>query len=265
MGQPSQRELFYGDTETRINTQFLRSARISKPTDGKINEYPFTLPILSNVESISFHPSVTYLVGENGSGKSTLIEAIAIAAGFNPEGGSKHLRFSTAESHSCLSQYLRLIRGAKRPRDGYFLRAESFYNVASEIDKLDAVEALAPPINVAYGGASLHTRSHGEAFWTLFHKRFGPNGLYILDEPESALSPNRQLAFLARLHELVQANCQFLIATHSPILMAYPDAKILQVHEGTLRETNYEETDNVQITRNFLNHRQKSLDILLGD
>jgi len=200
---------------------------------------------------------VTFLVGENGSGKSTLIEALAMAWGFNAEGGSTNVNFSTRASHSPLSQYIRRIRGALRPIDGYFLRAESFFNVASYIEKIGVS---------GYGGTPLHEQSHGEAFFALFDNRFRGDGLYILDEPEAALSPQRQLAFLRILHQLGGDKVsQFIIATHSPILLGYPDAWIYQASERGLERVDYEDTEHFQVTRNFLNRRQVFLDVLLAE
>ncbi len=164
--------------------------------------YPFALPAVSKLKTIPLDRPVTFLVGENGSGKSTLLEAIAVAAGFNPEGGSRNFNFATRESHSLLAEYLTLVRTAKRPRDGYFLRAESLFTVATEIERLDEDGSGASIIS-AYGGRSLHEQSHGEAFLAVMLRRFGGNGLYILDEPEAALSTTRQMAMLVRLRDLV--------------------------------------------------------------
>ncbi|GGL38709.1 AAA family ATPase [Caulobacter rhizosphaerae] len=218
--------------------------------------YPFNLPVVRDLDRLAFHPRVTFLVGENGSGKSTLIEALAMAWGFNPEGGSTNVNFSTRASHSSLSRYIRRVRGALRPIDGYFLRAESFFNVASYVEEIGVS---------GYGDTPLHEQSHGEAFFALFDNRFRGDGLYILDEPEAALSPQRQLSFLARLHELVLARSQFIIATHSPILLGYPDAWIYQASERGLDRVDYEDTEHFQVTRNFLNRRQTFLDVLLAD
>jgi predicted ATPase len=205
---------------------------------------------------------VTFLVGENGSGKSTLIEALAVAWGFNPEGGSKNFRFGTRPSHSGLHAFVRPVRSTKRARDGFFLRAESYFNVGSYIEGLDA-GAGGPGIIGAYGGVSLHEQSHGESFTALLEHRFKGGGLYILDEPEAALSPNRQLGFLSRLHELVEQKSQFIIATHSPIILGYPDAWIYQTSPQGLERVAYEDCEHYQVTRNFLNRRQVFLDVLL--
>jgi predicted ATPase len=219
--------------------------------------YPFNLPVVRSLHELVFHPKVTFLVGENGSGKSTLIEALAIAWGFNAEGGSKHLQFGTRPSHSPLHQFIRPVRSAKRARDGFFLRAESYFNVGTKLENLGG------PLD-AYGGP-IHDQSHGEAFMALLDHRFGGTGLYILDEPEAALSPNRQLSFLSRLHELVGQKSQFIIATHSPIILSYPDAWIYQTTAQGLERVEYEDTDHFQVTRNFLNRRETFLDILLSD
>ena len=218
------------------------------------DDYPFCVPVVRMLESIELHPRMTFLVGENGSGKSTLLEAIAVALELNAEGGSRNFGFSTRESHSSLHEYLRIGKGV-RPRDAYFLRAESWFNVATQIDDLGVARS--------YGGRSLHEQSHGESFMALLNKRFGGDGLYLLDEPEAALSPARQIEALQRLHELVRQGSQFIIATHSPILMAYPDAAILQCTAAGLRPVAYEDTEHFRITRDFLLHRDKVFDILL--
>lgn len=200
------------------------------------NEYPFNLPVVNFLEKIDFHKNVTFLVGENGTGKSTLMEAIALNYGFNPEGGSKNFNFSTKNSHSLLGKHIRLAKGTKKPKDGFFLRAETFYNVASNIDDLGVTNF--------YGGDSLHKQSHGESFFSLFiHRLFG-NGLYLFDEPEASLSIQKQLAFLVRLHELVKQNSQFIIATHSPIILSYPNAKIIQISKNGFEEISYKKTES---------------------
>jgi len=219
-------------------------------------EYPYCLPVCRNMKDLVFHPSVTFLVGENGTGKSTLLEAIAVAMGFNAEGGSRNFRFSTRVSHSPLHEALTVQRGLKRPRDGFFLRAESFYNVATEVDHLGAQ---------GYGEKSLHELSHGESFMALVMERFFGNGLYILDEPEVALSPNRQLALLARMHDLVRDASQFIIATHSPILMAYPNAIIYSLENETIQKIDYTDTEHFVVTKQFLNNHEEVLDALLRE
>ena len=227
------------------------------------NRYPFNLNAVKALEKLTLHPKVTYLVGENGSGKSTLLEAVAIAYGFNPEGGGKNFNFSTEDSHSELSRHIRLVKGIKLPKTGYFLRAESFYNVASNIDKLDREGGFGPPIIDSYGGKSLHRQSHGESFMSLLIHRFSGHGIYILDEPEAALSPTRQLSMLSRIHQLVEEGAQFIIATHSPIIMSYPDAVIYNVDDN-LQAIAYEDTEHYQTMFNFMTCRDQLLNRLLG-
>jgi predicted ATPase len=218
---------------------------------------------VSQLEELELHPAVTFFVGENGSGKSTLLEAIAVAWGFNPEGGTKNFRFQTRASHSSLHEYLRLIKPPRRARDGFFLRAESMFNVASEIEALDEDPFGGPPVIDSYGHLSLHEQSHGESIMSTMMNRFGGDGLYILDEPEAALSPSRQLVMLGRLHELVQKRSQFLIATHSPMLMAYPNAWIYQISADGIERVKLEDTEHYLIARRFLNDPHQQLAKLL--
>ena len=238
------------DAEHYVTEVRLRRERVASP-----DTYPYSLPVLANFASLELHPAVTFLVGENGSGKSTLLEAIATAWGFNPEGGTRNFRFATFDSHSPLHEHLLLVKSPRRPKDGFFLRAESFYNVASEVDALG--------VSHAYGGRSLHAQSHGEAFFALMTHRFGGHGFYLLDEPEAALSPARQLAMLSRMHELVKQRSQFIIATHSPILLSYPDAWIYQAGDDGLTRVRYEDTEHYELTRSFLNNPQGFLRNLL--
>lgn len=238
--------------------------KLLKEKVDSFNIHPFNLDIVRNLDIINFHPKVTFFIGENGSGKSTLMEAIATAWGFNPEGGTKNFNFSTMASHSPLHQYIRLIKSFRRPLDGFFLRAETFYNFASNIEKLDEEPGFGPPIKNSYGGKSLHHQSHGESFFSLINHRFGGKGVYILDEPEAALSPARQMAMLARIHELVQDESQFIIATHSPIILAYPDALIYEVTGDTLKAISYEDSDIYITTKHFLNNHQIYLKRLLA-
>jgi predicted ATPase len=249
---------------------FLRSVTLDRASIEERGAYPFALPAFANLDRLDLHPRVTFIIGENGSGKSTLVEALAVVSGFNPEGGSRNFNFSTFDSHSALARHLKPVRGTRRLRDGYFLRAESYYNVASNIEQLDAEANRSPyqsstPIIDSYGGVSLHEQSHGESFFALFLNRLGGEGLYLFDEPEAALSPTRQLAFIARLHQLVERDSQFIIATHSPIIMGYPDARILQLSDDGIREVQYEETEHYSITRDFLEHRESMLRILMAD
>jgi len=224
--------------------------------------YPFSIPAIQELHELTLHPQVTLFAGENGSGKSTLVEAIAVAAGFNPEGGSRSVNVSTRASHSELHQHLRLVRGTRRPRTGFFLRAESFFNVATYIEDL---ERRYPGIAPAYGDVPLHERSHGESFIALVQHRFGPKGLYILDEPEAALSLRGNLALMRRMHDLVAEGSQFIVSTHSPILLGYPDAKIYVLSGEGITETAYEKTEVVELTRSFLDGREQFLHHLFQD
>lgn len=226
-----------------------------KPNAGAdLKSYPFNIPAVMQLEQIRFHADVTFFVGENGAGKSTVLEAIALALGYSPEGGTRNVQLETTRSVSDLHESLGLAQSYKKPRDGYFLRAETFFNLATYMDQTGYLGG--------YGGKSLHARSHGEAFLTLLTDKFQGHGLYLLDEPEAALSPNRQLAALAAIHELVQMESQFIIATHSPILLAYPNARIIQFDTNGVREVAYEETDHYFVTRDFLNHYKRRLEQL---
>jgi len=246
-----------------ISSQFVSRVALLRDKVDSFERYPFCLPAVKSLEQIDMHPQVTFFVGENGSGKSTLLEAIAVSLGFNAEGGSKNFNFSTRRSHSELHGYLRIAKGIRRPRTGFFLRAESFFNVATEIENLDAEPSFGPPVIGSYGGRSLHEQSHGESFLALMTERFGGQGLYILDEPEAALSPQRQLAVLSRLHDLVLDDSQFIIATHSPILMAYPQARIYQCGADGITQVAYEDTEHYQVTRDFLANPARMLDRLM--
>ncbi|TWI64270.1 putative ATPase [Pseudoduganella lurida] len=242
-----------------LKPTFAISAALRRAAVPDFDRYPFSLPAVQHLDVLTFHPNVTFIVGENGSGKSTLLEALAVALGYNAEGGGRNFNFGTRASHSVLHEYLRISRGYRRPRDGYFLRAESFFNLATNLDE------MGPGALNSYGGTSLHEQSHGESFMALLTHRFGGNGLYILDEPEAALSPQRQLAALARIHQLVRAGSQFIIATHSPILTAYPDARIYACLPDGLRRTDYTDTEPYQVMHDFLQDPQRALEALLGE
>ncbi|MEZ0325624.1 MAG: AAA family ATPase [Fimbriimonas sp.] len=241
---------------------FVNAVLLQRDRVPSFDVHPFSVPSIRYLSELELHPSVTYIVGENGTGKSTLVEAIAVAAGFNAEGGSKNFNFSTMASHSELAEFLTLRRSADRERNGFFLRAESFYNVASEVKRLH--DEGGPSLLASYGGKSLHDQSHGESFLALIKNRFGPNSLYLLDEPESALSPSRQLALLKLIHECVTKKaCQFIIATHSPILMSYPESTMYLLDENATTTTTWQETEHYQLTKAFLDHPRAFLRHLL--
>lgn len=229
--------------------------------DAPSTGYPFALPVLTALRAagrLRLDSPITFLVGDNGTGKSTIVEAIAVACGFNPEGGTVNFTFATRPTHSALGEHLRLVRGVHKPSTGFFLRAESFYNVATEIENLG--------VQGSYGGRSLHERSHGESFLDVAVHRFGPQGLYLLDEPESALSVHGCLALVRRMVDLVAAGSQFIVATHSPILLACPGAAIWQIDgDGGLNRVEYDEADPVRLTRGFLADPDRYLHHLLRD
>jgi len=241
----------------------LLSIDLKQEKIDSFDEYPLSLNVIKNLQRTLLHPNVTFIVGENGSGKSTLLEALAITQGFNPEGGSVNFTFETRNSHSNLDQYLRVAKTSKQPQTGFFLRAESFFNVATEIEKLDSIPSNGRKIIDSYGGKSLHEQSHGESFFSLMKYRFGSNGLYILDEPEAALSPNRQLSMLTLIHDLVKEGSQFIISTHSPILLSYPNSTIYEITDEGLSKKEYKETQTYEISKRFLDQPEKMLDVLL--
>lgn len=241
-------------------TRFLRSIELLPEFIPDRSKHPFTVPAIRHLERLEFHPQVTFFVGENGSGKSTLLEAIAVAAGFNAEGGTTNFKFATKQEEYPLRSCLRLARGTNRPATGFFLRAESFFNVATEIDR------IGDGILRSYGGKSLHEQSHGESFMALVNHRFGEHGLYLLDEPEAALSPQRQLALLVAIDRLArQEDSQFIIATHSPIVLAYPHAQIFSFSQSAITPVNYEETEHYLLTRDFLMNKDRYLARLLTE
>jgi len=233
---------------------FIREVTLIRDQVADFEAYPFSIPAIRGLHTLKLNPRVTFLVGENGSGKSTLIEAIAVAAGLNAEGGSRNFAFSTRNTESELNQHLRLVRGIRPFRDGFFLRAESFYNAATYLDELERSGGGA---YASYGGKSLHERSHGESFLALLEHRFGRDAFYVLDEPEAALSPLRQLTLLAVMDDLVNKGCQFIVATHSPIIMSFPGATIYLLSENGISEVQYEETEHFSLTRDFLNNRER--------
>lgn len=235
---------------------FLPAFRLERAAVPDFGQYPFNIPAIHSLKRLELHPAVTFFVGENGSGKSTLLEALAIKLRFNAEGGSRNFDFATRETHSDLHKFLQLERQGHFT-DGWFLRAESFYNVATQIENLGA--------SYSYGGQSLHAQSHGEAFLALLTNRLQGDGVYLFDEPEAALSPQRQLSVLTLLHRLVYHRSQLVIATHSPILLAYPHARIYEFGEQGIREIAYTDTEHYRITKDFLNRHERMLEILLEE
>lgn len=240
--------------------------RMSLPEPLPKESYLNALPAVRYLadHGVDFHKQVTFFVGENGSGKSTLIEALAISQGFNPEGGTKNFRFSTENSHSELCDYLRVARGFLYPRDGFFLRAESFYNVASNIDQMDREPGSGNPVIMSYGGVSLHRQSHGESFLALVENRFSGHSLYILDEPEAALSPRGIIRLMQNMDRLAGEDSQFIIATHSPMLITFPDAEIYQIREDGIVSVPFKETSHYRTTVRFLQNPESAIEDILG-
>jgi predicted ATPase len=229
---------------------------------GTAGDYTDELPALRDVERVELHPRVTFLVGENGSGKSTLVEALAVALKLNPEGGTRlqQFAFATRSSHSQLHRRLQVERAPLPPRNAFFLRAESVFNLATAIEQApEPIRALQDVFQ-----RPLHEQSHGESFLDIAINRLGPRGLYLFDEPEAALSVRGQLALLLRMHELVQEHSQFVVATHSPILLGYPDATIYELSDDGLRKIDYDEAPQVELTRAFLDDPERFFHRLLA-
>lgn len=245
---------------------YLQHVAIAGPIPA--SNYLSQLPVVRTLQDqggFTFTRPVTIFVGENGVGKSTLVEAIAVLMGFNPEGGTVNFNFSTRDSHSDLAHYLRVLRAPRRFRDGFFLRAESLYNLASNIDDLDAEGGGGRRIVDSYGGVSLHAQSHGESFLSLVENRFSGKGLYILDEPEAALSPARVLRLMVDMKQLVDDGSQFIISTHSPLIMAFPGANVVELTEDGLASVDYRDTEHWQITQHFLENPEQMLAYLFDN
>lgn len=237
-----------------MNNLFIRGIKIDW---NMINEYSWLRQIeaLKGLESMEFTHPITFFVGENGSGKSTLLEAVAVAYGFNPEGGTKNYNFSTYDSHSELCSAVKLTKGYRRACGGYFLRAESFYNVATKEEEYS---------DLNHPSEKYHEKSHGESFMAIAQKRLNPDGIYIFDEPEAALSPQRQLTLLMEIYNCATAGSQFIIVTHSPILLGIPGAQILTFDDGPVHPCEYEETESWQVMSMFINNRERILKDLIG-
>ena len=221
---------------------FIKEINLERKLIKDFNEYPFNIDFVKNLDKLIIDSPVTFIVGENGTGKSTFIEALAVSCGLNPEGGTQNFMFSTKETHSELYEYLKTNHFQRKCKTKFFLRAESFYNVITEIDNLRVG---------GYGNKSLHLCSHGESFIQLVQNRFTENGLYILDEPEAALSPSRQMSLLYLINQLVKDGSQFIIATHSPILISYRNGKILDLGKN-FKEVKYEDTEIYQTYKMYL-------------
>ena len=238
----------------KMISPFLREIYLKEKPDW--NEYPFSIPCLHKKNlCLKFPNSVTFFVGENGSGKSTVLEAIAIKCGFNPSGGSRNNVYDFRPTESSLANFLRLVWNVKMTQ-GFFLRAESFFNFANHLEQMEEeareIPLMGNPYG-GYGGKSLHKYSHGESFMALFEHRF-QRGIYLLDEPEAALSPQRQIKFLGRLHELTKTgHAQFIIATHSPILLSYPRSTIFSFDGEGITSTDFADTEHFRVTKDFLN------------
>lgn len=261
-GRPRQSRLPLGEeAKPRFaGGAFLSSFSLKRELVPSFDRYPFNIPALCALNRLELHPAVTFFIGENGSGKSTLLEALAVRLDFNAEGGGKDHNFATHTTHSELHEFITVERVfGRRATDGWFLRAESFYNFASEVERVSG------PSYHAYGGRSLHSQSHGESFLALLSNRLQGGGIYLFDEPEAALSPQRQLSVLTLLHRLVYHRSQLVIATHSPILLAYPHARIYEFGEHGIRPVAYQDTEHYRITKDFLNRHERMLDILLDE
>ena len=242
-----------------IDGPMLDKVKVAFSATIDFNQYPFSLPIIKNLKTIEFPTQVTFLVGENGAGKSTILEAIANKAGFGAEGGSKNIAFKTSEEKTYAGTQLLAeqftLSWRTKPKNGYFFRAESFFNVANYIDYIAREGGGGAATYAAYGGKSLHAQSHGESFLSFFQNRLGNGGFFIFDEPEAALSPQRQLSLMVIIHEMCKnSNAQFIIATHSPILLAYPEATIYSCDSDKLEAIAYKDTEHYKITKQFLDN-----------
>lgn len=237
-----------------MNSQFIQRVLINWDKI-EARSYLRDIEAINGLTTLEFTNPITFFVGENGSGKSTMLEALAIASGFNPEGGTKNYSFSTYDSHSELCNAMRISKGFRQAKWGYFLRAESFYNVATKEEEYSDSE---------HPSKKYHEKSHGESFLALVQQQMRPNGLYFLDEPEAALSPQRQLTLLMEIYNSARTGSQFIIVTHSPILLGIPGAEILTFDDENIHSCTYEETDSYQVMEMFLNNREQLLKRLLN-
>jgi len=244
----------------------LKKIKILRDRVEDWKSYPFSVPAISDLDELVLRSRICFFTGENGSGKSTLLEAIAIHYGFGREGGTRSFSVDTTESNHSVDALARALRLSfnLRTGKGFFLRAESFFNTASY---LDAIDGGSGDVLKYYGGLNLHDHSHGEIFFKLLELKFQRNGLFLLDEPEAALSPQRQLAFLVLLNDVLKKykDAQFIISTHSLVLLGYPKAQIVSFDEGPLHEIGYEETAPMQIVRHFVNQRESFLEELFNE
>ncbi|MDX2106855.1 MAG: AAA family ATPase [Candidatus Melainabacteria bacterium] len=244
----------------------MKSIRIERPKGKEGMAFPFNIPAVKSIDQLDFHPDVTFFVGENGSGKSTILEAIAESFDLSGVGGAKNIKFSSRYDKSPLHQHLKCQKNYIRPQDKYFFRAESMHHMGNLLEKTwrEPGSMLSKSdVFRRFGGESLHEMSHGESFLELFTTGFRGNGLYFLDEPEAALSATRLLSALVRIHDLVESQSQFVIATHSAILLAYPRSRIYLFNEDGHRQVNFEETEHFKITRDFLNNYPRRIQQLL--
>ncbi len=242
-----------------MNDLFIKRIIFERDKVSDFSKYPFSIPIINNFESLDFHSNVTFLIGENGVGKSTLIEAIALSLGLSSESGTQNFLYKSKDTHSSLNRYLTLHKSGRVPSTKYFLRAESFYNFSTEMQRLVEEDSFITLLD-AYGGY-LHECSHGEAFLKVVQNRFSKEGLYILDEPEAALSPNRQMSLLCLIDELSKSGSQFIIATHSPILISYRDGEILDLNQN-LKKVEYKETEIFKTYKLFLENSDRMQEYL---